>query len=158
MQKELVIAAVNVIILSEVKIALFRFQFLPRFSLVQGLSQTFGTRLLLSVPSWNPFGQLCYRNLLFSSSLYRFETIVVVGVSPSAVCIWAYWLQSFPRACVLLAQLPSEGALLGSNEAVALIPLVEVSTSWCMSEVPCCRDVKRLRDAFPINKAETINK
>jgi len=33
-RKELIITAVNVIILSEVKIALLRFQFLPRFSLL----------------------------------------------------------------------------------------------------------------------------
>ena len=41
MQKDLIIAGVNVIILSEVKIALLRFQFLPGFSRVQGLSHHF---------------------------------------------------------------------------------------------------------------------
>ena len=105
MQKELIIAGVNVIqskriILLEAEIALLCFQSLPRISLVQGVSHYFRSQASPSIPGRNPFGQLWswYRALVFCSSLYRFENVIVVVVSRSAHCTCADWLQSFPRA------------------------------------------------------------
>ena len=122
---------------------------------------TFGTRLLLSVPRWNPFGQLCYRTPVFSSSLYWFETVIVVGVSSSARCISAYWLQSFTRArffwpsclqrelCLALMRQWLRFPWSRYPRAGACPRYIDVGTSSGMS----C-DVF----AFPINSAETINK
>jgi len=104
----------------------------------------------LSVPGFSfpfPDGILlvsCVTALLFSAP-------VSIGLRLLLLLAWvAAHVASAPIGCnlsrvraLLLAQLPSAGALLGSNEAVAPIPLVEVSTRWWMSEVPWCRDVKR---------------
>ena len=77
----------------------------PSFPVPSSLFSGSGSFASLSVPGFCfplpdgiPFGQLSYRTLVFCSSLYRFETVIVVGVISSARCISAYWLQSFPRA------------------------------------------------------------
>ena len=95
---------------------------------------TFGPWPLVSVPGRNPFSQLWYRALVFCSSLYWLETVVVVVVGRSARCICADACNLSRVRALHFAHLPSAGPLLGSHEAVAPIPLVQVSIGWCMSE------------------------
>ena len=121
----------------------------------------------LSVPGFSfpfPDGILlvsCVTALLFSASVFiGLNLLLLAWVSANVASAPIGCNLSRVRA-LLLAQLPSAGALLGSNKAVAPIPLVEVSTSWYMSEVPWCWDLKRDVPpcfGFPINNAETINK
>ena len=118
MQKELIIAGVNVIqskriLLLEAEIAFLRFQSLPWFSVVQGISHYSRSQASPSVPRRNSFGQLWprYRALVFCSSLYRFENVFVVVVSRSAHYTCADCLQTFTRASTFFRPAAFNGSL-----------------------------------------------
>ena len=162
MQKELIIAAVNVIILSEVKIALLRFQFLPRFSLVQGLSHHFRYQasafrsqmesfwsavlshscfLLKSLSVWDCY--CCGREL--QRMLHQ---RLLVAIFPA--CPRFFWPSCLQRElCLALMRHWLGFPWSRYPRAGAGLRYLDVGTSSGIS-----RDVF----AFPINKAETISK
>ena len=158
MQKELIIAAVNVIILSEVKLPSFVFSSFLAFLWFKVFRITFDTRLPLSVLRWNPFGQLCYRTLVFCSSLDRFETVVesqrtlhlrlLVAIFPA--CARFFWPSCLQRElCLALMRQWLRFPWSRYPRAGACPRYLDVGTSSGMF-----RDVF----AFPINNAETIKK
>ena len=111
----------------------------------------------VSAPRRHPLVS-CWTALLFSApASIGLRLLFLLSWVAAHVALARIGCNLSRATALLLAQLPSVGALLACNEAAAPIPLVEVSTSWSLDGGTSNR-ISRDVFALPINKLEIIKK